>query len=480
MERSVGDSAPVLKRFTTGITGIDTITRGGLFQAGLYIVTGRPGSGKTTAANQICYHHARQGGRAVYVTLLAETHGRMLTQMHAMSFYDPSVVGAAVTYTNGFTALESEGLEGLLRLLRSAVREQKASLLVLDGIVTASALARSSIDYKKFINELQAWVSVIGCTVLFLTSGTAGAASEPEYTMVDGIIELRTRRSGLLRMRELYVRKFRGSGFLEGGHPYKISDDGLIVYPRVEAQLDTYPIREPLHGWARSGVDGLDSLLGGGYPIGSTTALVGPSGTGKTTLGLQFLTAGANAQEPGLFFGFYEPPPELIEKAEALGIPSRAVVSQGLLRILWQPPAEHILDALVYDLLLTVRRHGIKRLFVDGLLGFKSSTYPERLPGLFSVLNQELRALGVTTVYTEEGTRVTLPGTASSVASGLFDNVVRLRRSPRIAAAGLLCVQKARRSPHLRAWSPYVFGAGGLSVQQLLSPSDGTQIRAGT
>lgn len=253
-------------RLQTGVTGIDTITRGGLFRAGLYIVVGRPGSGKTTVAHQIAFHHVKRRGRVAYVTLLSENHARMVTQMRSMSFYDETCVGASVIYTNGFSALETGGLDGLLKVLRSCVREQKADLLVLDGLVSASASSSTPVQYKKFINELQSWVGVVGCTILFLTSGNPGASAEPEYTMVDGIIELRSRRIGLRRLRHLSIRKFRGTSVLEGSHNYEITGDGLIVYPRIETQLNSYPLAEPSTGFVASGVAGLESAAGRRLP----------------------------------------------------------------------------------------------------------------------------------------------------------------------------------------------------------------------
>jgi circadian clock protein KaiC len=455
-------------RLSSGIVGLDTITRGGLFRAGLYVVVGRPGSGKTTLANQVCFSHARQGGRAVYVTLLSETHGRMLMQMQGMSFFDASLVGDRLLYVNGFSSLEAEGLAGLLRLLRGAVRDHKADLLVLDGIVTASALAKSNIDYKKFINELQTWVSVIGCTVLFLTTGGPNVSVEPEYTMVDGILELRARQHGLRRLRQLCVRKFRGSAHLEGSHPYQITSDGLVVYPRVEAQFDSYPAPQAPRGVAPTGVPGLDDHLGGGYPAASSTLLVGKSGVGKTSLGLQFLAEGARRGERGLVFGFYETPADLMAKAAFLGQPFERWQADGLVDILWQPPAEQILDALAYRLVTHVRTRDVKRVFIDGLVGFKTCVYVDRLAGFLAVLLQELRALGVTTVVTEEGPRLELPGRQPRAASALFDNVLLLKTLPAGArVVHTLAVSKARNVRHPDGRLRLDLTDGGLAVRPL-------------
>src|SRR5205814_2679943 len=117
--------------------------------------------------------------------------------IQGMSFYRARAVGDALVYLNGFSVVESDGLSGLLAMVRQAVRDQRAGLLVLDGMVTAGTLARTGIDYKKFINELQTWVGVVGCTVLFLTSDGAEQHAQPENSMVDGIFELASVRRNL-------------------------------------------------------------------------------------------------------------------------------------------------------------------------------------------------------------------------------------------------------------------------------------------
>jgi circadian clock protein KaiC len=146
------------ERVSTGVDGLDAILGGGLHRAGIYIITGRPGAGKTILSNQVVYTHAAKGGRAVYTTLLAETHERMFAQLRTMSFFEHEKVGRDVVYLNGLSAMLDGGLTKLLALLRSMVREHKASLLVIDGLVTAATLS-TPLDFKRFISELQSSAS---------------------------------------------------------------------------------------------------------------------------------------------------------------------------------------------------------------------------------------------------------------------------------------------------------------------------------
>ena len=448
------ESAPApLTRVTTGVPGLDVVLGGGLFKGGIYIIGGTPGTGKTILGNQICAHYVLQGGRALYVTLLAETHGRMLAHLQTLDFFDPASVGSSIKYVNGFSALESSGLAGLLELLRNEVRRHESGLLVLDGMITAGLISRSEVDYKKFIHELQTWVGVLGTTVLFATSASAEDASTPEHTMVDGIFQLRVHRSGLRSLRELRLTKFRGSAFLEGSHAYSITSQGFAVYPRVEAGLPPRPPPRAMAQRLGTGCERLDEILNGGVRQGSTTLLVGSSGAGKTVLALQFLAAGLTARERVLHFGFFERPDDLAAKGNRFGWDIDGAIEAGLFHSVWQPPSEHVLDVLAYRLLDTLRASGAKRLVIDGLVGFKESAYSERLGGMLASLADELAAMGVTTLITEETRelfvrRIEIP---TSGVSAVFHNIIFLRQVERGSELlRLLTVMKTRDSAHDR------------------------------
>ncbi|MBV1800531.1 ATPase domain-containing protein [Siccirubricoccus sp. G192] len=386
------------------VPGLDQVLCGGFLRGGLYLVQGAPGMGKTVLASQILYRRAAEGGRALFVTVLGENHGRMLAHLRPMRFFDPSFIPDRVTYLSAYQALEDEGLEGVAAFIRREVLAHKATLLVLDGMsaVEAKAGAGAVFEMKRFTHGLQTLASATNCTMLLLTT-TAGARSAPEHTMVDGMIELRQRSFGVRSERRLLVHKLRGSAFLEGEHAFRITREGVAVFPRTEALLATPTLRgPPPRTRVSSGIVSLDAVFRGGIPEATMTAVVGPSGSGKTTLGLQFLSA-SSAAEPGLLFGCYEPPERLHLKAETMGLDLAAAERRGDLEILWHPVGEHILDELAHRLLEAVRRRGVKRLLIDGLSGFQQAALePERLVRFWSALSNELRALGVTTLHTLE------------------------------------------------------------------------------
>src|SRR5215208_1426721 len=141
MDSNQNDGFP--SRISSGVPGLDAILRGGFLKDGIYILQGSPGSGKTILANQICFHHARNGGRVLYVTLLAESHTRMLLHIGQLGFFDSSLIPSRIFLISAFRILEENGLTGLLDLLRREVQAREATLLVLDGVISIQDTADS-------------------------------------------------------------------------------------------------------------------------------------------------------------------------------------------------------------------------------------------------------------------------------------------------------------------------------------------------
>ena len=468
------DAAPSSPgRLPTGIAGLDVVLRGGLVRGGTYLVMGGPGTGKTTLAAQLCFRHVADGGRALFVTLLTESHARLLANLRAFAFFDPAPVGDALYVISGAGELEQGGVDGLSDLLRRTVHERRATLLVLDGLGTVADVAGSPLALKRFLIGLDAAATMLGCTTLLLGpagDGGAGAgAARPEQAMVDGLLELARVRVGPRTVREVEVHKLRGSPFLEGRHGLAIDDRGLVVHPRTEALLRTPAAAAPPDGPPLPlDVAGLDAMLRGGLRAGTATLVLGPTGAGKTLLGLHFLAAGVRRGEPGLHFGFYEMPPRLLRTADAFGLALGAAAADGRLELLWQPPIEQDLDALAERLLGAVRRRAVRRLVIDGLGGFETAVvYPERRSAFFSALTNELRALGVTTLVCAELAR--LVGRDLDVSlqgvSALAENVLLLRAVElRSRLTRLLSIVKLREGDYDPAIRELRITATGIEV----------------
>jgi circadian clock protein KaiC len=305
--------------------------------------------------------------------------------------------------------------------------------------------------------------------MLLLTSGASHQRSA-EYTMVDGVIELHEQLYGWRAESDLLIRKFRGSGFLRGRHAYRITDDGIIVHPRLEAMY-AHPSRRDQTGVAKisSGIEELDKLLEGGVPAASTTVVFGPSGSGKTTLGFHFL-AESGPEEPGLLFGFYETPERVATKARGVCSALAPKLENGDVEIIWQPPIADLLDAFGERLLEAVHRRKVCRLFVDGLGGFeRASVDPGRMNHFFTALANELRVLGVTTFYSAEVADILGPAIKAPLGgiSAIAENLILLRFVERGSSFHrLMSILKIRDSRFDASLHRFILTPEGINLDQ--------------
>ena len=448
----MSDQAARPVRHRTGIPGLDFILEGGLLEAGVYIVQGPPGAGKTILANQACFHHASEGGRAVYITLLAESHSRMFGHLRRMAFFDESKIPESVYYIGGFSTLESEGLAGLLTLVRGIVTKKSAGLSIIDGLVSAHETASSDREFKKFLHELQVLADLTRCTFVLLTNAERQSGFFPEHTMVDGVLHLTDELSELRPLRHIRVLKLRGSGPVRGLHSVRISDRGFEVRPRLETRFSPTPLAEaPIATGLKMGfgIPELDTMLRGGVRSGSITMLLGSSGSGKTVFGMQFLAEGLKRGERGLFFGFFEHPDAIVAKCQRIGIDGiKDGIDNGLARVMWHRPIEGVIDEIGDSLFDAVRELNPARVVIDGMQGFeRAADLPERLSDVYSAIAQELERRRVTTLYTTE-TRALFESDIHVPINGLSaatQNIILLRHvEHRAAILRALAILKVR------------------------------------
>jgi circadian clock protein KaiC len=293
--------------------------------------------------------------------------------------------------------------------------------------------------------------------------------------MVDGVLELHTFLPDMRAIRQLRVVKMRGTAFTEGNHHYLISEHGLRVYPRLEGHLRPR-LKEPISVEMRSlGVPRLDDMLGGGVREGSITLVLGSSGSGKTLLGLQFLAAAARRGERALHFGFFETPGAIVAKADHFGLGFSRLRESGLLEIVWQSPAETVLDDVATHLLERIERDKARCLFIDGLVGFKESPYLERLPGFFSTLSKQLTSMEVTTVITEESRELFIQDIVvpTQGVSAIFENIIFLRHvQTGSELERLLSIMKTRDARHDRSLCSFDIEDDGIHIGRRFGPED--------
>jgi circadian clock protein KaiC len=454
-------------RLTTGVPGLDTVLNGGLVRGSTTIVQGPPGAGKTILANQIAFHQTERGAKVVYVTLMTESHAALLRHLSGLSFFNSRVVGDSLVYLSGYDALR-DSTATLLQLLQREILPRRPELLVIDAIGGITEL-HGVAALRQFLHELQAFIEAANCTGLVISANAQTPAAED--TVVDNIMFLHEAAIGLRVERQLRVHKSRGTPHIPGQHVFAIDANGVKVFPRIEA-LFRDPTRPLEEDRTRLGfdLDGLDQMLGGGFPKGSSALVLGPSGTGKTLLGLSFLGAGLKRGESAVYAGFYESPPRLISAAERIGLDLREYAQRGQLKIIWQAPVELLLDAWAHRLLDAVQGLRPTRLVVDGLNALQEGTpYTQRFAPYLTALFNELRGHGVTTVASTElhqifgrDVAVPLPG-----ISPLVENAILLRYAELDSRMHrVIAVLKVRGSDHATDVRAFDIGASGFQVGQ--------------
>lgn len=417
-----------IRLLKTGIPGFDEILGGGLPMHSLYLIQGLAGSGKTTLACQMGFAHAHQGKKVLILTLIAESHAKMINHFSNFSFYDEKLLGDRIVLHSAYSSLAKGGLRELLRLITTSLTEEKPGILIVDGFRSVRNASPSDLDLSEFMHALNSLVASMGCTS-FLLSPVEGNVPDSENTLVDGLIELSQYEQGMRLVREIKVFKMRGANHLLGKHAFDVRPDGIVMYPRLETTVGKKNVPAPAsNDHISCGIPSWDKVIGGGIVKASVTNLLGSPGVGKTSMGLHFIDHGLRQDESCLIVGFFESPQRLIEKAKRIGLDLEHPHSQGLLDIMWQLPLEVLLDELACRILDNVRQRGVKRLFIDGVEGIRDlAMHPGRAPGFLIALINELRVQGVTTFVTEQLAYRNDPHcNSANSASALYENIMLL------------------------------------------------------
>ncbi len=336
-------TAPTL--LSSGLPGLDSILHGGLPEGHAYLVTGASGTGKTTLAMQFLIEGATNGESAVFVGfsesieelyLVADVHGWPLARVElfelATHFVKRDIEGSSI-----FKSAEVELPEAIAKIVE-IVEEVEPTRLAIDSLTELRNMAETERAYRRALFGLKAKMEQLGVTTLLVGGRHPGAKSEVE-SIVQGVVDLymKTPAYGPVT-RHLQVRKMRGRTYETGIHDFSIVTGGLDVFPRIRPREihRKIGIGEPV----RSGVESLDNLVGGGLDRGTTTLLMGPSGTGKTTLILQYAVATAQRGERAVVYSFTEDVPTMKRRAEGLGLPLTECIDSGYIRIQAIDPAE--------------------------------------------------------------------------------------------------------------------------------------------
>lgn len=402
------DERAVIRSLVTGVPGLDAVLGGGLPELSFNLIAGGPGGGKTTLAHQIVFANATPKRPALYFTVLGEPALKMLRYQRQFTFFDPKVAGSAVQFVNLSEEIIEADLSKVLQKIIGEVERTKPGIVVVDSFRTISGRLGSpereaALALDQFIQRLALLLTTWEVTSFMLGEYGEEEQRNPVFTVADGILWLSQATDRNSVVRKLQVVKVRGRAPMPGLHTFRITDDGLQIFPRIPEQTRS---RQPKKRTRLStGIPGLDEMTGGGVVAGDAVMLTGPAGSGKSTIATQFMVAGLRAGETGVIAVFEEYPEEYLSRADARDPEVGKMIRAGRLELIYLRPLDLSVDEALHAILDAVKRLKAKRVVIDSLSGFEVALAPtfrvDFRESLYRLVGT-LTATGVTVFMTAE------------------------------------------------------------------------------
>ncbi|MBA4138230.1 MAG: circadian clock protein KaiC [Opitutus sp.] len=368
--------APDIPRSPTGISGLDAILRGGLPARRLYLLRGDPGVGKTTLSLQYLLEGVRRGEPGLYISLsetrdeivaVAESHGWSLDGLSILELSSLESQLTKETQNTIFHPSEFE-LNKTTQLLLDHIEKLQPKRLVVDSLSELQLMADTALRYRRQMLALKHFFAGRDLTVLLLDDHASGEGDLHVQSIVHGVITIEQLNSDYgADRRRIRVNKLRGLNFIGGYHDALIEPGGLRVFPRLVASEHEQEFQRDR---LLSGIENLDALLGGGVDRGTSTLLIGPAGTGKSTIALQYAVAAAQRGEKAVLFLFEESRRTLLARADAIGAPLRALTENGTIEIYQIDPGQLSPGEFVHFVKETVQTKRAAVVAIDSLNGY--------------------------------------------------------------------------------------------------------------
>ena len=468
-----------MKRINTGVAGLDMVLDGGLEPGAVVLVAGAPGTGKTILAQQMCFAAATTEHKGVYYTTVSEPHTKLVRHLKPFTFFDAGSLGSRVEHIHLGDFLRPGRVGGLEPMVAEIVRktlDDEPAVVVIDSAKMLSDFADPR-ELRGALYDLSASFAETEAVLLLVGEYTPQELGRGiEFSLADGIIQLEYQIREPVDRRTLRVAKMRGGRHVPGRHTFQIGPAGIGVFPRIETLVPA--IASPLSGPMRSGIPGLEKLMPNGMTRGDATLVTGPSGVGKTTLGMGWIARGLEEGERCLFVTFQDTPDHLMNMGATFGWNLAAAYASGQLVISHVSMGDLELDVLADAVRQNLARHAVSRVAIDSLAELVLADREwDRFPAFMRSLLGLVRAAGVSLLATSETTGSGITAQSLEGLMFLFDNVISLRYIEQQSALGrALNVVKMRNSPHKMTLNSAAITDKGLVVGDKL---DGVSGRLG-
>ncbi len=452
----------------TGVPGLDLILNGGLEPGAVVVLAGAPGTGKTILAQQICFAVGTFAHRGVYYTTVSEPDTKLVRHLEPFSFFDGDSLGSRVEHIHLGDFLrpaQPGGLEPLVsEIVRKTLEEEPAVVVVdsakmLRDFADERALRGALYDLTGRFAETNTVLLLLG---EYTTEELGGGV---EFSLADGIIQLEYEVREPVDRRTLRIVKMRGGRDVPGRHTFQINSDGIRVFPRIETLSPTHAAA-PVTGRLRSGIPGLERLMPSGMRRDDATLVMGPSGAGKTTVALRWLTQGLEDGETCLYVTFQDTASHLTDMGATFGWDLSAAQADGRLVISYVAMGDLDLDVLANTVRTNLAERPIRRIAIDSLAELVLADREwNRFPAYMRSLVGLVRAAGVSFLATSETVGGAVTPQSLEGLMFLFDNVIDLRYIEESCGLGrALNIVKMRNRPHEMTLNQVTITDAGLVV----------------
>ncbi|MEO8671979.1 MAG: ATPase domain-containing protein [Tahibacter sp.] len=470
-----------IHQLATGVPGLDEVLGGGLPEFSFNLIAGPPGCGKTTLAHQMMFALATPTRPALYFTVLGEPPLKMLRYQQQFAFFNHELIHHSVRFINLSEDALTGDLEKVLQRIVAEVETHNPALVFVDSfrsVVQANGIdPASNNSLQRFMQQLGMLMTTWQATTFMIGEYFAETDANPVFTVSDGLIWLRQSLQGNSMVRKMEIMKMRGQPTLPGLHTFRITADGISVFPPAPLYKPTFA--GAIHNGSSvsprrlaMGTPGLDDMLGGGLPAGYSLLVAGPSGSGKSILAAAFLVEGARHGETGVIAAFEQRPTLLRTPALA------RLIESGVVGLVDSRAPDLSIDEIVMLLMKEIARLKATRVVIDSLSGFELALAPTFRRDFRESLSRMVTALagtGVTVVMTSEledrytDLRFSPYGTAFMTDAIIVQRYIEVNSR----LMRMLAVVKVRSSAHSNELRLFSIDDTGLRIGAALPDEEG-------